>query len=250
MKEDEAVAIKIIKQNSKKTHFEVLAESGLMHASSESQHITKIISCFVSEENMAIVMPFYESDVYKEIEKSKGQKLPIARVRAYTLHMCHGVAFLHANNIVHRDLKPENLLVHNGVVNVADFGIAQMLSSLRGSETSCGTPGYRAPEVGVKDKNGLVPYDGFKSEMWSIGAVVFAMASGDKDIDSIKQLQDETGKVDKDELCGLVDKLIDDDDEGDFIKKLLVVDPSKRMSLLEAFKHPVSAAVYFFFSVG
>ena len=55
--------------------------------------------------------------------------------------------------IIHRDIKPENLLLQSKEVGIsslkiADFGLARLLQE-EGStaSTTCGTPGYVAPEV-------------------------------------------------------------------------------------------------------
>ncbi|KAJ3269893.1 hypothetical protein HDV01_000828 [Terramyces sp. JEL0728] len=65
--------------------------------------------------------------------------------------------YLHENNIVHRDIKPENLLFKNrepeSELVVADFGLAVMLEypdKKCSVKTSCGTPGYMAPEMILK----------------------------------------------------------------------------------------------------
>ena len=62
---------------------------------------------------------------------------------------------MHGRGICHRDLKPENLLLDgNGVLKVADFGLATYFRHpVTGRERQltgrCGTLPYVAPEVGV-----------------------------------------------------------------------------------------------------
>jgi len=63
------------------------------------------------------------------------------------------VAYLHDNGIVHRDLKPENLLFRtqdeDSDLLIADFGLSRIIDSEKFHvlTTTCGTPGYMAPEI-------------------------------------------------------------------------------------------------------
>ena len=53
---------------------------------------------------------------------------------------------------MHRDIKPENLLFSTKDLSVAtlkisDFGLARFVEEDRFATTTCGTPGYVAPEI-------------------------------------------------------------------------------------------------------
>jgi len=55
-------------------------------------------------------------------------------------------------NIIHRDIKPENLLLkskEDGIssIKVTDFGLARFVKTDDTMKTTCGTPGYIAPEI-------------------------------------------------------------------------------------------------------
>ena len=61
-----------------------------------------------------------------------------------------GVEYCHRNMVAHRDLKPENLLLDSrGNVKIADFGLSNVMRDGHFLKTSCGSPNYAAPEVGV-----------------------------------------------------------------------------------------------------
>jgi serine/threonine-protein kinase ULK/ATG1 len=52
------------------------------------------------------------------------------------------------SNIMHRDIKPSNILLHNGVIKLADFGFCKPLKDARDlSQTMLGSPIYMAPEI-------------------------------------------------------------------------------------------------------
>ena len=60
--------------------------------------------------------------------------------------------YCHQQAIVHRDIKPENLLFTtkdsgSAIIKVSDFGLARFIEEDKLATTTCGTPGYVAPEV-------------------------------------------------------------------------------------------------------
>ncbi|CAM0876396.1 unnamed protein product [Alopecurus aequalis] len=99
-------------------------------------------------------------------------------VRNFTRHILQGLAFLHSQKIMHRDIKGANLLVDvNGVVKLADFGMAKHLSTAAPNLSLKGTPYWMAPEVVqatlVKD----VGYD-LAVDIWSLGCTIIEMFTG------------------------------------------------------------------------
>ena len=78
---------------------------------------------------------------------------------------------------MHRDIKPENLLFSNkdfsvATLKISDFGLARFVEDDVFATTTCGTPGYVAPEI-LEQK----PYH-FACDYWSIGVVLFILLSG------------------------------------------------------------------------
>lgn len=98
-------------------------------------------------------------------------------VRNFTRHIVSGLAYLHATKTIHRDIKGANLLVDaNGVVKLADFGMAKHLSgqvdlSLKGS------PYWMAPELllGETQKD---PDLALAVDIWSLGCTIIEMMNG------------------------------------------------------------------------
>jgi len=146
------------------------------------------------------------------------------------------IDYLHNIGIVHRDLKPENLLLgdksDDAPLKVADFGLSKIIDPTVMMATSCGTPSYVAPEV-LQAKG----YDK-AVDLWSIGVIAYILLCGYPPFYSsdLAELFEQIMEADYeffDEYWGKVSN-----DAKDFISKLLVVDPKKRMTSQAALVHP------------
>jgi cell division control protein CDC15 len=75
-------------------------------------------------------------------------KFPEDLVAIYVLQVLQGLDYLHNQGVIHRDIKGGNILTtKDGVVKLADFGVATKLSDSENHNSVVGTPFWMAPEV-------------------------------------------------------------------------------------------------------
>ncbi|KAK4048933.1 Calcium/calmodulin-dependent protein kinase type I [Microbotryomycetes sp. JL201] len=154
------------------------------------------------------------------------------------------VAYLHDNGIVHRDLKPENLLFRSkeddSDLLIADFGLSKIIddSTFSALNTTCGTPGYMAPEIFKKQGHGK-PVD-----MWAIGVITYFLLCGYTPFDRDNQ-NEEIQAICTADFAFEPEEYWREVSESarDFIRKCLTIDKTKRMTAHQALEHPWLASV-------
>jgi serine/threonine protein kinase len=152
------------------------------------------------------------------------------------------VAYLHDHGIVHRDLKPENLLFRtpedNADLLIADFGLSRIMDEeqFHVLTTTCGTPGYMAPEIFKKTGHGK-PVD-----LWALGVITYFLLCGYTPFDRDSDFEEMQAILNADYSFTPVEYWRGVSEGGkDFIRRCLTIDPAKRMTAHEALQHPFVA---------
>ena len=230
-KTKEKVAIKILKKKKIIHKEDVERIEREINILKKLNHINviKIYKINEDDEKYYIVMEFCENgELFHYIVER--QRLNEDEASFFFYQLINGLEYIHSENIVHRDLKPENLLLgKDNILKIIDFGLSNFCEPENFLETPCGSPCYASPEMVCGNK-----YNGHLIDIWSTGIIVFAMVCGylpfedpDNDILFKKILK---CKIKYPEyLSNMTINLM---------KKILVVDPLKRITLEEIKQHP------------
>ena len=171
---NEEFAIKIINKNKirHKMKSTIFRETEIM-SNLKHPNIITVYQMLEDEENYYIIMENCKrGELFDYIVKHQSLRENEASIFFYQL--INGVEYIHSQNIVHRDLKPENLLLtENKILKIIDFGLSHSFDGSVLLRTKCGSPSYAAPEI-INCKE----YDGFKTDVWCCGVILYAMLCG------------------------------------------------------------------------
>ena len=188
-----------------------------------------------------IAMELAEGDLFDKIEADEGVGEDIAHF--YFSQLISAVGYMHSRGVAHRDIKPENILLAEGELKLADFGLA-VLYGLNGQkklcQTVCGSPPYMAPEVVPKDGfsgQKTAPYEGNMADIWSCGIVLFVLLVGNTPWDEPTKNSYEFNEY---VLNGSIDELWQKvpPQALSLVRGMLNVNPKARFTLDHIRQHP------------
>ena len=180
-------------------------------------------------ENYYIVMEYCKrGELFDYIVEH--ERLTEDEAAIFFYQLINGVESIHSKGIAHRDLKPENLLLtKDKTLKIIDFGLSHEFDGIDLLKTKCGSPSYASPEI-LRGK----PYDGFKSDVWSCGIILYAMVCGYLPFDG------ETNKILFKNIMKCEPDIPDylNDITQDLILRILTSDPDMRITIDEIKRHP------------
>ena len=128
-----------------------------------------------------LVMDLLTGLSLEDLVERYGHPMPLPVASKITCELADVLAAAHAVGVVHRDVKPANVfLTSDGEVKVLDFGVARVEDPAKRSAratragTAVGTPAFMAPEQARGDVRDVDA----RSDVWSVGATLFTLATG------------------------------------------------------------------------
>ena len=226
----EKVAIKILEKRKIKTKTDQLRIERELNILKKINHINivKIIQTKEDQNNIYIIMEFINYDLFLHIVNNK--RLNEKESSLYYFQLIQGLEYIHSLNIVHRDLKPENLLItKKRILKIIDFGLSNYFLGDELMLTPCGSPSYTPPEM-IKGYK----YNGFAVDIWSTGIILFGMLCGYLPFEE----RDNKALFKKIIKCKVVYPKFLSLNAQNLLKKILVANPDKRITINEIKKHP------------
>ena len=169
-------------------------------------------------------------------------------IKYYFIQILHAVKHIHSFNIAHRDLKPENIMITKDGKNIKliDFGSSKdiggtefekQIEEMKKKEKKrrpdfqhfVGTPNYMAPEC-VHNQ-----FSDKRCDLWSLGCILYDLIVGFPPFNGASEYLIFQKSIEAKYIFpeGVVSDLAQD-----FIKKCIVIDPDKRISIEEMLQHP------------
>ncbi|KAF2637537.1 kinase-like protein [Massarina eburnea CBS 473.64] len=215
---DEIIQGKVEKQ----VRREIEIQSHLAHP-----NIVRLFGHFHDQKRIFLILEFAgRGELYKHLRRE--QRFPEWKAAQYMAQMAAALKYLHKKHVMHRDIKPENILVGiHGELKISDFGWSVHAPNNR-RKTMCGTLDYLPPEM----LTGVGSYSE-KIDLWSLGVLMYEFLVGQA------PFEDSQAKTQRRIVRGeyTVPSFVSAEAK-DLIKKLLVLDPEKRLSLPEVEQHP------------
>ena len=143
-------------------------------AQMNNSNIVNVFDVNQSDDVEYIVMELIEGITLKQYMRKRGTSLNWREALHFTVQILQALRHAHSRGIIHRDIKPQNIMVlRDGSVKVADFGIARINGSQRTmTQEALGSVHYISPE---QAKGSVIDA---RSDLYSAGVVLYEMLTG------------------------------------------------------------------------
>ncbi|OLN94049.1 Serine/threonine-protein kinase ark1 [Colletotrichum chlorophyti] len=225
-------ALKVLHKNElqqgrveKQVRREIEIQSNLRHP-----NILQLYGHFHDSKRVFLILEYAgKGELYKHLRRET--RFPEWKSAQYIAQMASALRYLHRKHVIHRDIKPENILMGiHGEIKISDFGWSVHAPNNR-RNTMCGTLDYLPPEM-IKPGSSDNYYDE-KVDLWSLGVLTYEFLVGEAPFeDTPVMTQRRIARADM-SVPSFVSA-----EAKDLIKRLLVLDPAKRIPLEDVQTHP------------
>jgi len=199
----------------------VLNEKKIL-ASMDHPFILKLIATYQDEGELYMLLEIGSGGELFSLLAKKAP-LPDRHAQFYSASVVSIFSYMHGLKVVYRDLKPENLLLDSkGYLKMVDFGFAKVVTDR--TWTLCGTPEYLAPEI-ILNKG-----HAFGADWWCVGILTYECLTGTTPFVAGDPMEGYR-KIIK---CRVPWPSSFTPNAKDFMDKLIVVDPARRMGANKA----------------
>jgi len=217
-----------------------------------------------NDKDIYLIFEYMDTDLHAVI---RANILEDIHKRFIIYQLLKAIKYMHTAQVIHRDMKPSNLLLNSEcLVKVADFGLARLIDAPKedGARQQVltdyvATRWYRAPEILLGSTTYTKGVD-----MWSIGCILGEllggkpMFPGTSTMNQIDRIIEVTGRPSKEDIeaiqsefaAQMLENLPEPNERGlesmypnadgdahDLLKKLLMFNPDKRITVEEALAH-------------
>lgn len=179
-------------------------------------------------ERAAILTEFVEGqDLLKWYQEKFAKGVQAEDLRAILKDILEQLVCLHSLGVAHRDIKLENTMIKpDGTAQLIDFGISCALNAkldmLQCADTDpAGTEVYLAPEILLSDMIDLPAPTYLKSDIWSLGIMMYLLMTGEFLIEDIEDFANVRASLD-------ADFYPEDPQLANLVRQMLTLDPRRR----------------------
>ena len=202
-----------------------------IHRSLHHNHIVEFIRYFEDQTSIYILLELCSNQTMNELVRRR-KRLTELEIQSYLSQLISALKYLHSHRIIHRDIKLGNMFLNSKMeIKLGDFGLATKLEfEGERKSTVCGTPNYIAPEI-IDGQYG----HSYEVDVWSLGVLTFTMLVGKPPFET----SDIKSTYKKIRACAysFPSGVKPSKEFKDLLAKLIVSDPSKRLTLDEILYH-------------
>ncbi|CAG8599188.1 7443_t:CDS:2 [Paraglomus brasilianum] len=217
----------------RKKNDELINEGRMMVRMESIPDLVPLLDLVETAKKVYYIMPLATKDLSDIIYR---RRLTEQNIREIMKPIFQAIKQMHDSGYVHRDIKPENILLYeDDQAKLGDFGLATEFGCQSGFQV-VGTPAFAAPEVLGQflrtDASAWLNYK--RADVWSLGATMYTSFVGRYPFDDKRTASDDLKRE-----VQFPDKFKHYSEEAkDLIAKLMIPDPTKRITIDDALNHP------------